>query len=266
MKLDGKRIVSSLLILPILLVTSCGSGTAFRVPDPNVLFVAFGDSTTAGPSERDYPDILREKLQQPPGTFSNEGRGGESTEKGLERLGDLIEFGIFPNAEIFIYWEGGKDISEFIGDHDRFLLFSPEDPNYPFPDSLVNLLAEITTNIRDVVRLARGAGWEVYVATFFPIVANFGECPALPLDIILPGQAINANAYIRLLNDSIRSAAATGGANLLDVSSLGDLLTADGDNYFNCNHLSAVGNEIVAEFFADELLAASPLPTPVAAE
>ena len=87
---------------------------------------------------------------------------------------------------------------------------------------------------------------------------SFDEvCPALPLDIILPGQAINANVYIRLLNDSIRSAAATGGANVLDVSSLGDLLTANGDNYFNCNHLSAVGNEIVAEFFADELLAAS---------
>ncbi|MCH8243107.1 MAG: SGNH/GDSL hydrolase family protein [Planctomycetes bacterium] len=255
MKLDRKYIVSSLLILPILLVTSCGSGTAFRMPDPNVLFVAFGDSTTAGPSERDYPDILREKLDQPPETFSNEGRGGESTEEGLERLGELIEFGIFPNAQIFIYWEGGNDISEFIADHDRLLLFSPEDPDYPFPNSLANLLAEITTNIRDTVRLARGAGWEVHVATFFPIVANFGECPALPLDIILPGQAINANAYIRLLNDSIRSAAATGGANVLDVSSIGDLLTADSDNYFNCNHLSAVGNEIVAQFFANELLA-----------
>ena len=116
------------------------------------------------------------------------------------------------------------------------------------------------------MRLARGAGWEVHVATFFPIVANFGQCPAMPLDIILPGQAINANAYIRLLNDSIRSAAASGGANVLDVSSLGDLLAADGDNYFNCNHLSRVGNEIVAEFFADELLAVGPLRTAVGAE
>ena len=259
MKLQRNRIVYSLLALPLLLGGSCGSDTAFRMPDPNVLYVAFGDSTTAGPSERDYPDILREKLERPPGTFSNEGRGGESTEEGLQRLGELIDFGIFPNAKIFIYWEGGNDINEFIGDHDRLLLFSPEDPGYPFPNSLSQLLQEITTNIRDAVRLARGAGWEVHVATFFPIVANFGECPALPLDIILPGQAINANAYIRLLNDSIRSAAATGGANVLDVSSLGDLLTANGDNYFNCNHLSAVGNEIVAEFFADELPAAGML-------
>lgn len=266
MKLDRKRIGSSLLIVPILLVTNCGSNTAFRIPDQNVLFVAFGDSTTAGPSERDYPDILREKLQQPPGTFSNEGRGGETTAEGLERLGELIEFGIFPNAEILIYWEGGNDINEFLADHDRLLLFSPDDPDYPFPNSLSNLLQDITTNIREAVGLAQGAGWEVHVATFFPIVASFGQCPALPLDIILPGQAINANAYIRLLNDSIRSAAATGGANVLDVSSLGDLLTADGDNYFNCNHLSAVGNEIVAEFFADELIAAGPLPTPIAAE
>ncbi len=260
MKLDRKRIVSSLLILPILLITSCGSDNAFRIPDPNVLYVAFGDSTTAGPSERDYPDILREKLQQPPETISNEGHGGETTEEGLDRLGELIEFGIFPNAEVFIYWEGGNDINEFLADHDRLMLFSPEDPDYPFTNSLSNLLRDITTNIRDAVRLARGAGWEVHVATFFPIVANFGQCPALPLDIILPGQAINANAYIRLLNDSIRSAAATGGANVLDVSSIGDLLTADGANYFNCNHLSAVGNEIVAQFFADELLAAGSLP------
>lgn len=265
MILDRKRIVASLLILPILLVTSCGTGTAFRVPEPNVLFVAFGASTTSGPAERDYPDILRDKLDQPPGTFSNEGRGGETTAEGLARLGELIEFGIFPNAKIFIYWEGGNDIIEFIGEHDRLLLFSPEDPGYPLTNSLSDSLKEITTNIREAVRLARGAGWEVHVATFFPIAANFGQCPALPLDIILPGQAINANVYIRLLNDSIRSAAATGGANVLDVSSLGDMLTANGDSYFNCNHLSAAGNEIVAEFFADELIAAGPLPDPVAA-
>ena len=98
MKLKRNRIASSLLFLPLLPVTSCGTGTAFRMPDPNVRYVAFGESTTAGPSERDYPDILREKLDQPPETFSNEGLGGESTEEGLERLADLIDRGLFPNA------------------------------------------------------------------------------------------------------------------------------------------------------------------------
>ena len=36
-----------------------------RTPDPDVRYVAFGDSTTKGPTPRDYPAILRELLDVP---------------------------------------------------------------------------------------------------------------------------------------------------------------------------------------------------------
>ena len=51
-----------LLIAAFVLVGGCAD---FRLPDPAVVYVAFGDSSTAGPSERDYPDILRELLGEP---------------------------------------------------------------------------------------------------------------------------------------------------------------------------------------------------------
>ena len=95
-----------------------------RAPDPNVRFVAFGDSTTVGPTKRDYPDILRELLGEPPETFVNEGHGGETTGEGLDRLNGLLETELFPNAQIWMYWEGGNDIIEFIQARDPLLLVS----------------------------------------------------------------------------------------------------------------------------------------------
>ena len=74
----------SRLALPALLVSlaACGCRSAGR----QVRIIAFGDSTTAGPEERDYPEILEGRLRLPPGAVANEGRSGESSGDGLVRL------------------------------------------------------------------------------------------------------------------------------------------------------------------------------------
>ncbi|UCE59778.1 MAG: SGNH/GDSL hydrolase family protein [Phycisphaerales bacterium] len=222
-------------------------------PDPistDVRYVAFGDSTTAGPSDRDYPDILREKLGVSTTAFANEGHGGETSEEGLERLTALIQRDAYPNADVLLYWEGGNDINDFIAGHDPLLLSSPEDDDYPLTDELTAELEQIQANIEAAIEAGRNAGMRVYAATYYLIPEEFDTCEALLLDIILPGQASNANGYVRLLNERIRSAVLNTWANLIDVETLDETLRGDSDNYENCNHLSAEGNEIVADLFA----------------
>lgn len=99
-------------------------------------FVAFGDSATDGPSTRDYPDILRELLGEESETFANKGMGGETSDEGRVRLDGLLSDGLFPNAEVLFYWEGGNDVTRFIKKVDPFLLTSPVDENFPFANQL----------------------------------------------------------------------------------------------------------------------------------
>jgi len=218
-----------------------------------VRYLAFGDSATAGPTERDYPDILREQLGLEPAGFANEGRGGETTAAGLERLRELIEQCTYPGVEVLLYWEGGNDATSFIEAHDRFLLSSPLDADFRLAPELALELDGIEANVAAAVALGQEAGWSVYVATFYPLREDLDLCPALPLDFILPFQAQNANDYVLLLNERIRRAAEQSGAVLVDVAALGEALAADPDHYHDCNHLSALGNELVAELFASTL-------------
>ncbi|GAG17174.1 unnamed protein product, partial [marine sediment metagenome] len=68
-------------------------------------------------------------------------------------------------------------------------------------------------------------------------------------------QAVNANAYLGRLNERIREAVAARGAILVDVGAEDEVIRPDQANYFNCNHLSEQGNEIVAELFFDAITA-----------
>lgn len=243
-------LISSWLVLS---VSGCGTQMIMRVPDPAVRYIAFGDSTTAGPAERDYPDILRELLGEPVETFANEGKSGESAEEGLVRLDVLLSRRIYPNARVLLYWEGGKAIVEFTEDYDPFLVFSADDPAYPYAEELEEVLTEAQTTIEQAIGSAVDAGLVVYIATYFPLAPDFTECDALPFDIILPSQAQNANSYVMMLNEHIRSAAVNGGATVVDVEASADVLQADPANYFNCNHLSTSGNEVVAHLFYDAI-------------
>lgn len=246
MRSTGLRYLWLLLIAPAF--TGCAD---FRVPDPNVIYIAFGDSTTRGPSERDYPDILREMLGEPPETFSNEGDSGEATGDGRERFASLLEQELFPNAQVLFFWEGGNNVTDFLRQNDPFLVFSPGSDGYPFSSSLNNKLAETQADIEAIINEAQGAGLDVYVATYFAIRESTSQCEALPLNVLLPPQAAAANEYIALLNERIRAAADNTGATLVDVEMLNDTLASSAVNYFDCNHLSAEGNTIVADLFSE---------------
>jgi lysophospholipase L1-like esterase len=224
------------------------------VPAPNVRFVAIGDSATRGPSDRDYPDILRERLGQPADSFANEGHGGETTDEGIERLRLLIRWEIYPNAHTLLYWQGGADIIDFAGDVDPLLLLDPDSGLYPFKDGLNDKLDEIQRNIEDAIETAQSTGWLVYAATYYAAREEIGPCESLFLDTILPSQARHANAYIRRVNERIRLAVADTGAILVDVAAMTDVLQGDELYYFDCNHLSAEGNEIVANLFHDVII------------
>ena len=246
------RLISILGCVAIALVTMAGCED-IRLPDPNVRYVALGDSSTRGPSERDYPDILRERLGEPVDALANEGHGGETSGEGLERLEQLISWEIYPNAHTLLYWQGAAEIIDFIQDVDPLLLLDPDSGLYLFSDRLDDKLDEAQKNIEDLVRTAQSAGWTVYVATYFSAREELGPCENLFLDTILPSQARHANVYIRLLNERIRLAAADTGAILVDVAASTAVLQEDEDNYFDCNHLSAEGNGIVADVFHDVL-------------
>lgn len=241
-----------LFIAALILVGGCAD---LRLPDPAVVYVAFGDSSTAGPSERDYPDILRELLGEPRETFANEGESGESAAEGLDRLEMLIVNEIYPNAEVLLYWQGGNDITEFIREFDLLLLFSPDEPGYPFAEALIRQLDETQEDIESVIEAAQDVGLDVFVATYYFVQEDFGICDAFPLDLVLPEQARKANEYLLRLNERIRAAAANSGATLVDVASLDETIRADSANYFDCNHLSEQGNAIVADLFSDTILA-----------
>jgi len=226
-----------------------------RVPDPAIRYIAFGDSATADESAGGYPEMLRTLLGEPFEAFANEGKSGETSEEGLVRLELLLSDEIYPGAEVLLYWEGGNDITEFISQHDWFLLFSPDDPDYPITDELARQLSESQANIESAIAAAREAGLSVYVATYYFLRESIGECDALPFNLLLPPQAVNANAYVARLNEHIRAAAANQGAILVDVAAEDDLIRADPDNYVDCNHLSEQGNAIVADLFFNVITA-----------
>ena len=143
------------------------------VPDPSVRYIAFGDSSTAGPSERDYCDILRELLAEPTEAFVNQGVGGEAASDGLQRLRSLLDQGIYPNAHTLFYWEGGTQIIELIAEVDPLLLLGPEGAGYPYSRRLNQALDDIQGRIEAAIETAHGGGLTVYVATYFMIPQFF---------------------------------------------------------------------------------------------
>ncbi|MCB9851709.1 MAG: SGNH/GDSL hydrolase family protein [Phycisphaerales bacterium] len=242
-----------LAAVPIFAGADCGDGIGFRLPDPNVRVIAFGDSTTAGPSMMQYVEYLPDLLGEPENAFSNEGMGGETTTEGVARLQSLLNGGYLPNADTIIIWEGGNDIIDFIQAHDPFIAISPNDGLYPFGDELQQQLDATAANLASEIGAARAAGLNVLIATYFFIPEEIFTCNATPLDVIFPGQARVANDYTERLNESIRNLAAVEQATLIDIATLDDTLRGDLSNYENCNHLSAAGNAIAAQQIAESL-------------
>lgn len=236
-------------------VLFCGGCVELRVPDPRVRYIAFGDSSTAGSTDGAYPEILITLLGEESEVMASEGRGGETSEVGLERLTQLLSDQIYPNAEVILYWEGGNDMTEFIKDRDPLLLISPDDPDYARTDELEQRLEQIEANVEAAIVASQQAGLRVFVGTYFFLREDVAECGALPLDIILPAQARNANDYLARVNEVIRSAALRQGAAVVDIAAHGTI-EQDAANYVDCNHLSEKGNAMVAGLFYQALEAA----------
>lgn len=242
------------VVLPacaVLISPAACSEDAFRLPDFNARYIAFGDSSTAGPSERDYVDSLRERLGEPAEAFANEGRGGESAAEGADRLTSYLDRRLFPNAHTLLYWEGAAELIDFLQEKDPLLALSPDHPAYPYGAALAARLDETQASLERALAAGRDAGLTVYAATYFFMPSGSLNCEPLLLGVLLPGQADNANAYVALLNERIRAAAAAQGATVVDVATLDASLRGSAANYHNCNHLSAAGNEIVAGLFFD---------------
>lgn len=247
-----------LLAIAILISPAACSEDALRLPDFNARYIAFGDSSTAGPSERDYVDFLRDRLGERPEAFTNEGRGGESAAEGADRLKSYFDRHLFPNAHTLLYWEGAAELIDFLQENDPLLVFSPTAAGYPHAAALAARLDETQAEIERALATGRNAGLTVYAATYFFMPSVSLNCEPLFLNVLLPGQAANANVYVGLLNERIRAAAAAQGAILVDVATLDASLRGSAANYHNCNHLSAAGNEIVAGLFFDLILPGPP--------
>lgn len=250
----GYRYTHTVLLLALALSGIGCDGDGMLFPDPSVQVLAFGDSSTSGISGRSYPEILAELIELPPRALANQGKDGETTGEGLDRLRRLLSFRIYPNAGILLYWEGGGDAVRLIREVDGLLLLSPVATSYPYTTRLNETLDRAQANIEAAIAEGQKAGMTVYVATYFSLRESIAPCEPLALDIMLPFQARNANDYISLLNDRIRRAALNAGATVLDIASADDDLHADPANFFNCNHLSAAGNAIVAQLFAESLV------------
>lgn len=256
---SGRRLESAgRFLLPfslILVLSGCGNPL---VPDPNVVYLAFGDSTTNGPTGDDYPDMLPGRLGVEPAAVAKRGSGGETTAEGLERLRTYLQRELFPNARVLLYWQGGADVMDTLRRTDPFLLLSPEDEDYPFSETLERTLDETQSNIETLIREAQHSGLTVVVATYYQAPEAVLPCDPLLLEVITPAQSRRANAYFSLLNERIREAAGNTGALLVDVEN--DAVLNVG-HFHDCNHLNAAGNEIIADLVAARLQgAASPSP------
>lgn len=218
------------------------------LPDPAVRYIAFGDSSTNGPGDLNYWNFLAEKIDQSTDRFANEGSGGESSSEGLERLRDLLERELYPNAKVLLYWQGGDDLIRFIKDRDPLLVYSPNDENYPFKNDLESELDTIQNNIEQSIALGQNAGLKVYAATYYFLMRNM-QCKPAILGILVGTQADHANDYIVKLNERIRQAVQNRDAVLVDVETQALFFLEDRNNYHDCNHMSDRGNRIVADVF-----------------
>jgi hypothetical protein len=228
-----------------LLIGGCADIT---LPDPAVRYIAFGDSASNGPNEKNYWNFLAEKISQSSDRFANEGNGGEDTTEGVTRLQTLLADSIYPNAQVLLYWQGGDDLIDFLKTYDPLLVYSPDADDFPYKTQLQTHLDAVQARIEQSIALGQNAGLTVYVATYYYLMKNM-KCKAAIFGFLLDTQAAHANAYLAKLNERIRLAVQNRQAVLVDVETQAQALLADRANYYNCNHLSDQGNRVVADVF-----------------
>ncbi len=224
--------------------------------------MALGDSITGTFESVTYPRFLVSRLGITEDEFAAEGAGGRTVAGGEERLAEIIEFDIYPNAEIFIYFLGGADIFDFVWSNDPGLAAAPSEPSYPFAEELHTLLDAMRWTMSDTLELALAQGYDTYIATYHALPA--GKTPAqrvqtgsagdpLAGDELDETQAARVNEYVDLLNDMIADLAGELNITLVDIRLDNETLLQDLDNFADCIHPSEAGAEILARRFAESL-------------
>ena len=237
----------------ILLALICLSCWACCGPkDRDALFVAFGDSLTAGTEEPTYPEVLEEMLDFEEGGVANEGDSGENAGDGRDRLARLLDCDTYPNAHTVLYWQGAAGLIDWIEENDPWLLISPTEPLYPHKEALADLLDHIQDNLRYTIQNVKAAGKTPIIGTYFHVMAHVSPCDASPLNFLTETMARHANDYSDLLNEKIYELADEEQIDLADIASTGALHYNE-DNFANCNHPSAQGNEVIAEIWYETI-------------
>lgn len=220
-----------------------------------VRYVTFGDSATAC----GYGRVLEDLLDEGDGIVANEGRGGERVAEGVERLEQQLSLGIYPNAEAYLWLEGGNDMLGFIRLHDPALVHSPLQDDYPFAAEWAEQRATVAQWLQAGIDLLGERGIDVVLGTYYQVLP--GVCPCgLTVDPDtgerLPSftdeQAANANAYIATLNETIREVAAASDVPLADLEGA----LSHPFHYRDCIHPSPAGNVPIAEIWYETLTGA----------
>jgi len=241
-------LIAALMLLGVLMYACCPT------PKPSVLYVAFGDSVTDCDASPKYPWYIKQWMGLSDDQLENEGQSGERAEEGLPRLDGIIDCDTYPNADVFLYLEGGNDVIDWVQENDPELLISPKSELYPHKEELNGLLDATQEFIRAAVRSVLFSGRHIIVGTYFHVLPYKSPCPPSPLDFFTAVQAAHVNDYVDLLNERIRLVADQEGVIVADIAETGALY-GEYDNFLNCNHPSGEGNEIVAAFFYEAIQA-----------
>jgi lysophospholipase L1-like esterase len=221
---------------------------------PRALLVAFGDSITASEATPKYPWYIKEWLGLDDDQLVNEGESGQKLADGLPRLTKMLDCNTYENAATILFLMGGNDLIDWVQAIDPALIQSPADPGYPFAAELDATLDGIENHLAAAMDAILATGRTPIVGTYFHVLPFKSPCDLTPLGFLTPGQADRANEYSDLLNERVRAVAAARGLIVADIAQSGALYD-DPDNFLNCNHPSGAGNEIVAAFFYQAILA-----------
>ncbi len=239
----------ALLVSAALLLAGCGP-----VVRPEVRFVALGDSLTGSMESGTWPRFLADLLDIADEALAAEGSGGRTAADGFERLSEILDLGTYPDATVLIYFLGGADVINFVASVDPALTTAPSAGQFMFGDALNALLNDVRATMRATLELARAAGFETYVATYFSLPAGVAPCEALGGDALSSDQAERVNEYVALLNEVISDLAVEFGATLVDLRLTNEALLGPPAQFTDCTHPSERGAEIVAARFAETIL------------
>ncbi len=240
----------ALLASAAVLAAGCGP-----VVYPEVRSVALGDSITGTLQSDTWPRFLVELLDIADEALAAEGSGGRTAAGGFERLNEILDLGTYPNATVLIYFLGGADVIDFIAFLDPALTTAPSDEQFMFGDALDARLTDVRTTMRATLELARTAGFEIYVVTYFSLPAGVVPCEALGGTALSSDQAGRVNEYVAMLNEVISDLAVEFGATLIDLRLADEALLGPPAHFADCTHPSERGAEIIAARFAEVLLA-----------